>query len=72
MDRATDRGSISLGHRPVIIFNENHLLRLLRRYLAHCHGCRTHFSLEKDAPDPRPVETPDQGNVVEIPMKTPG
>ena len=25
----------------VIIFNENHLLRLLRRYLAHYHGCRT-------------------------------
>jgi transposase InsO family protein len=52
----------------VIVFNENHLRRLHRRYLPYYHGCRTHLSLEKDAPEPRPVETPDQGNVVEIPM----
>jgi hypothetical protein len=29
---------------------------------------RTHLSLEKDTPEPRPVEHPDQGGIVEIPM----
>ena len=52
----------------VIVFNENHLRRLLRGYLAYYHSCRTHLSLEKDAPEPRPVEPPDHGKVVEIPM----
>jgi hypothetical protein len=32
------------------------------------HGCRTHLSLEKDAPESRPVEHPEQGSIVEIPM----
>ena len=30
--------------------------------------CRTHLSLEKDSPESRPVESPDQGTIVEIPM----
>ena len=37
-------------------------------YLTDYHGCRTHLSLEKDAPEPRLVEHPDQGGIVEIPM----
>ncbi len=52
----------------VVVFNENHLRRLLRGYLAYYHSCRTHLSLGKDAPEPRPVEPPDHGKVVEIPM----
>src|SRR5207249_5068 len=32
------------------------------------HGCRTHPSLEKDAPEPRPVERPDQSGIVDRPM----
>jgi len=52
----------------VVIFNEKHLRRLLRDYLSYYHDCRTHLSLGKDAPVPRPVEPPDHGNVVEIPM----
>ena len=51
-----------------LIRNENHLRRILRDYLAYYHGCRTHLSLEKDSPEPRKVESPDQGNIVEIPM----
>jgi putative transposase len=31
------------------------------------HGARTHLSLEKDAPDARPVERPAMGTVVPIP-----
>ena len=48
--------------------NDAHLRRLLRGYLIYYHGCRTHLSLEKDAPEPRPVEHPDQGGIVEMPM----
>jgi putative transposase len=51
-----------------VVLNDAHLHRLLRTYLTYYHGCRTHLSLEKDAPEPRPVEHPDQGGIVEIPM----
>ena len=52
----------------VVVRNDAHLRRLLRNYLTDYHGCRTHLSLEKDAPEPRRVEHPDQGGIVEIPM----
>jgi hypothetical protein len=32
------------------------------------HGARTHLSLEKDAPEPRPVKRLDDGRIVETPM----
>jgi hypothetical protein len=32
------------------------------------HGARTHLALDKDAPEPRPVERVDQGRIVETPM----
>ncbi|MCP3998736.1 MAG: transposase family protein [bacterium] len=51
-----------------IVFNENHLRRLLQSYLVYYHECRTHLSLEKDSPEPRKVESPDQGKIVEFPM----
>jgi transposase InsO family protein len=52
----------------VIVVGENHLRRILRDYLAYYHGCRTHLSLEKDSPEPRRVELPDQGKIVKFPM----
>lgn len=52
----------------LIVLSDNHLRRILREYLDYYHGCRTHLSLEKDSPDPRKVEPPDQGKIVEIPM----
>ena len=52
----------------VIVFNDSHLRRLLRDYLAYYHGSRTHLSLDKDSPEPREVESPDQGRIVEFPM----
>jgi hypothetical protein len=36
--------------------------------LIYYHGARTHLSLEKDAPEPRPVERLDEGRIVETPM----
>jgi putative transposase len=50
----------------VVVLNEQHLRRILTRYLAYYHRARTHLSLEKDAPDGRPVEPPELGKVVQI------
>jgi putative transposase len=52
----------------MVVLNQTHLRRLLRDYRAYYHGCRTHLSLEKDAPEARPVVHPDQGRIVETPM----
>src|SRR5437899_8204340 len=52
----------------VVVLNETHLRRLLRDYLVYYHRVRTHLSLKKDSPEPRPVEHPDQGGIVEMLM----
>jgi len=53
----------------VIVINERHLRRLLSGYVAdYYHSCRTHLSLEKDSPEPRRVEPPEMGTVVELPV----
>jgi putative transposase len=51
----------------VLVLSERHLRRLLTRYFAYYHRARTHLSLEKDAPDVRPIERPEMGTVVQIP-----
>jgi putative transposase len=50
----------------VLVLNERHLRRILTRYVAYYHRARTHLSLEKDAPDGRPIERPEAGPVLEI------
>ena len=52
----------------VIVLNDNHLRRILRDYLTYYHRCRTHLSMDKDSPEPRSVEPPDQGRITEFPM----
>jgi putative transposase len=52
----------------VVVLHETHLRRLLRDYLVYYHSARTHLSLDKDAPEPRPVECRNQGRVVETPL----
>jgi putative transposase len=39
----------------IVIFNERHLRRVLSSYLDYYHRTRTHLSLDKDCPDPRPI-----------------
>jgi hypothetical protein len=39
----------------VVVLNERHLRRLLKKYVAYYHGSRTHLALKKDAPEPRAV-----------------
>jgi transposase InsO family protein len=51
----------------MIVFNESHLLKILRGYLGYYHVSRTHLSLGKDAPEPRDVQPPELGRVVESP-----
>ncbi len=43
----------------MIVLTERHLGRILSEYVDYYHSCRTHLSLEKDAPEgcvPRSVE----------------
>jgi hypothetical protein len=49
------------------VFSESSLRRTLKSHFDYYHGARTHLSLEKDAPETRPVQPPEQGLVVELP-----
>jgi putative transposase len=52
----------------VIIFNERHLRRVLSSYFQYHHDARTHLSLHKDCPRPRPVQPPSAGNnIIAVP-----
>ncbi len=51
----------------VIVLGERHLKRILTSYFAYYHDSRTHLSLEKDAPEPRPIQPPMFGAVVAVP-----
>ena len=52
----------------MIVLNERHLRRVLKEYLAYYHRSRTHLGLEKDAPEPRAVQTQDVGPVASKPV----
>ena len=51
----------------VIILNEAHLCRPVTSYLAYYHTVRPHLSLDRNAPTPRPMQVPSEGNVVCMP-----
>jgi len=51
----------------LIVLNESSLRRTLKSYFDYYHGARTHLSLEKDAPETRPVQPPELGSVIELP-----
>jgi putative transposase len=50
----------------VIVFDERSLRRILASYVDYYHRTRTHLSLGKDSPDPRPVQPPAMGPVVAV------
>jgi putative transposase len=52
----------------VIVFNEASLRRALSLYFAHYHRTRPHLSLEKESPEPRPIQRPELGRVVAVPQ----
>jgi transposase InsO family protein len=51
----------------VVVIGERHLRKILSKYLEYYNRTRTHLSLTKDAPEPRPVQAPSDGRVVELP-----
>jgi hypothetical protein len=51
----------------LLVLSERHLHRILTRYFVYYHRARTHLGLQKDAPDVRPIERPEVGQVVQIP-----
>ena len=52
----------------LVIFNERHLRRILSSYVDYYQRTRTHLSLDKDCPDPRPIQPPRIGRAVAIPQ----
>ena len=51
----------------VIVLHERHLRQVLRSYIDFYHQWRVHRSLAMDAPEHRPVQLPELGEVVEFP-----
>ena len=51
----------------VVVFGDWHLRRILTAYFAYYHRARTHLSLDKDAPDRRPIEPPALGAIIPVP-----
>ncbi len=52
----------------VIVLGEGHLRRILKSYLAYYHRSRTHLGLAKHTPEPRAVQPPEMGDIVELPQ----
>jgi putative transposase len=50
-----------------VVMGERHLLGILAKYVAYYNATRTHLSLAKDAPEPRSVQPPSEGRVVQEP-----
>ncbi len=48
----------------VIVLNERHLRRIMVEYFEYYHDARAHLSLDRNSPIPRPVDPPDNGQVV--------
>jgi len=51
----------------VLVLGDRHLRRILTRYFVYYHQARTHLALDKDAPNPRPIEFPAAGQIVAVP-----
>jgi putative transposase len=51
----------------VIVLHAKHLRRLLTEYVAYYHRFRTHLALAMDCPEPRALQPPECGRVVEVP-----
>jgi transposase InsO family protein len=50
----------------VIVFNDNHLRRLLKNYFRYYHESRTHLSLNKDAPECRAIQSTKSERIIQI------
>ena len=66
-DRVQAPGRAGDNPPPSEEMNERHLRRVLRCYFDYYHRSRCHLSLEGDAPEPRAVDPPRLGRVIELP-----
>src|SRR2546422_9382871 len=51
----------------IIVFSESSLRRTLKSYFDYYLHARTHLALSKDTPEPRAIQPPQLGQVVEVP-----
>ena len=51
----------------VVVLGERHLRRILAAYFTYYHRARTHLSLDKDAPDSRPIAPLGSGMIISVP-----
>ncbi len=51
----------------VIVLGEEHLRRILRSYARYYNHSRTHLALGKDAPESRPIQGDEMGEIVALP-----
>ena len=52
----------------ITVLSERQLRRILASYLDYYHGSRTHLSLNKDSPVPRPTQPAQTGKVIAFPQ----
>ena len=52
----------------MIVFNPQHLRRVLNAYLVYYNETRTHLALSKDAPVPRATSPPHEGSIIAVPQ----
>jgi transposase InsO family protein len=52
----------------VIVLHARQPRQILKQFFAYYHEVRPHRSLAHDSPIPRPVQLPDRGKVIEIPL----
>jgi transposase InsO family protein len=52
----------------LIVFNERSLHRQLQAFVEYYHRSCVHLALNKDAPEPRPIQQPESGRIVSIPV----
>jgi len=58
---------LALRHQLAVLQEGGrHLRRILQDYLAQYHSWRCHQSLDMDCPEPRAVQPPEVGEVVEV------
>jgi hypothetical protein len=50
----------------LIVFNDNHLRRILKSYFRCYHEFRTHLSLDKEAPETREIQANKLERIVPI------
>ena len=51
----------------VIVFSARSLCRHLNSFIRYYHRSRTHLGLQKDTPEPRPIQGPKAGRIISIP-----